>query len=89
MEDGGGARMCADAERYLWEKAGEWGSGGGGGESTRARVTAVGRRWARDPTARDGLLALLKELRTRPGAPAALAWLAEGARARAAPGAAE
>ena len=70
-----GARMCADAEPYLWSRAPLWGSG----SAARARVVAVGRRWAQDdPLARAALRALLPEMRTRPGAPAALSWLEEG-----------
>ncbi len=70
-----GARMCADAEPYLWAAAERWGRG----EDARARVRAVGLRWARDDAlARAALKALLAELRARPGAPAGLAWLEEG-----------
>ncbi len=75
-----GARMCADARPYLREHAGEFGRG----EDARARVIAVGRRWAHDATARDGLIALLEELRTTmPEAGAdttGIEWLLEGAR---------
>ena len=39
-----GVRMCADAESYLWSAAARWGTG----EAARARVRAVGQRWARD-----------------------------------------
>jgi hypothetical protein len=69
-----GARMCADAEEYLWEMAPRWGTS----EAVRERVRAVGHEWGRDELARAHLRALLAELRARPGAPAALAWLEEG-----------
>lgn len=70
-----GARMCADAEPYLWAMAARWGSG----TEARARVRAVGRRWAKeDARARAELRTLLAELRVRPAAPLALAWLEEG-----------
>lgn len=70
-----GARMCADAAPYLWSKASEWGTS----SSARARVRAVGRRWAADDfLARAELPRLLSELRARSGAPPALAWLEEG-----------
>ena len=69
-----GARMCADAEPYLWAKASEWGLDG----TARARVRAVARRWAEDALARSALRTLLSELRARPGAPAGLLWLEEG-----------
>jgi hypothetical protein len=42
-------------------------------------VRAVGRRWSRDDAlARAALRTLLAQLRARPGAPDALAWLEEG-----------
>jgi hypothetical protein len=70
-----GARMCADAEPYLWVQAARWGSS----SAARERVRAVGRRWAEeDALARSALRALLAELRARPGAPEGLAWLEEG-----------
>lgn len=70
-----GARMCADAEPYLWSMAPRWGSG----NAARARVRNVGKRWAQeDALARAALRILLAELRTRAGAPRALAWLEEG-----------
>jgi len=69
-----GARMCADAEPYLWSMSPRWGTG----ESVRERVGAVGSRWAEDALARDALRALLAELSRRPGAAPALAWLQEG-----------
>lgn len=70
-----GARMCAAAEPYLWSQAPHWGSG----NTARMRVRAVGRRWAQDDAlARAALRILLAELRARPGAPEALAWLEEG-----------
>lgn len=70
-----GARMCADAEPYLWWAGARWGSG----EHARKRVRDVGERWARDDAlARAALKALLAELRARPGVPPALAWLEEG-----------
>jgi hypothetical protein len=70
-----GARMCADAESYLWAQAPRWGSGA----AARARVRGVGRRWAQDDAlARAALRNLLAQLRARTGAPEALAWLEEG-----------
>jgi formylglycine-generating enzyme required for sulfatase activity len=69
-----GVRMCADAERYLWEKAREWGPPG----VAAARVRAVAARWAEDALARSALRSLLAELRARSGAPPELAWLQEG-----------
>lgn len=70
-----GARMCADAEPYLWSMAARWGSDA----EAHERVRAVGRRWAlEDALARASLRKLLAELRARPVAPAALAWLEEG-----------
>jgi len=70
-----GARMCAEAELYLWAQAARWGSSG----VARERVRAVGRRWAEeDALARSSLRALLVELRARPGAQQGLAWLEEG-----------
>lgn len=70
-----GARMCADAEPYLWSQAPHWGSS----SAARERVRAVGRRWAQeDALARAALRSLLAELRARPGVPLALAWLEEG-----------
>lgn len=69
-----GARMCADAEDYFWAKSGSWGRGA----QARARVVAVGRRWARDDIARDDLEGLLEDLLAREGAPEGLSWLHEG-----------
>jgi hypothetical protein len=69
-----GARMCAHADAYLWEMASRWGTG----EAARARVRAVGRDWGRDELARAHLRSLLEDLRARPDAPHALAWLEEG-----------
>src|SRR5262245_36254443 len=70
-----GARMCADAEPYLWSQAPRWGSGA----AARARVHDVGQRWAQgDALARATLRELLTRMRKRPGAPEALAWLEEG-----------
>jgi hypothetical protein len=67
--------MCADAEPYLWTQARRWGSA----NAARARVRAVGRRWAQeDARARAALRPILAALRARPGAPEALAWLEEG-----------
>ncbi len=71
-----GARMCADAERYIGSMAGRWGTS----EEARERVRAVGARWAEDSLAREALLALLAELGALPDPPPALAWLEEGAR---------
>ena len=73
-----GVRMCADADAYLAWAAARWGSD----EAARARVRAVGQRWARDDAlGRAALKTLLVELRARPEAPAGLAWLEEGVRA--------
>ena len=70
-----GARMCADAEPYLWAAAPRWGSDA----DARERVRAVGREWGRqDAVSRAALRQLLSELRSRPGAPVALGWLEEG-----------
>ena len=70
-----GARMCADAESYLWATAGRWGSG----REARRRVRATGARWAQG-SRREVVLAFLEELAAREEAPPALAWLVEGAR---------
>ncbi|HED64802.1 MAG TPA: hypothetical protein ENJ09_04515 [Planctomycetes bacterium] len=70
-----GVRMCAPAKEYLWTHAGSWSSA----DDAPERVRAVARRWAADPTARAGLIALLEELQARPGAPEELGWLREGA----------
>ncbi len=69
-----GARMCADAEVYLWAKAPEWGDD----ETAQARIRAIGGRWAAIPTG-ESVRRFLDELASREGAPPALAWLAEGA----------
>ncbi len=69
-----GARMCADAEPYLWTMAARWGSGA----AVRARVQAVARRWSEDPLARDQLQDLLERMIAREGAPEGLRWLLEG-----------
>ncbi len=70
-----GARMCADAGPYLWWASARWGSGA----SVRARVRAVGQRWAReDALARAALKSLLAELRARAGSAPGLGWLEEG-----------
>src|SRR5262249_21776399 len=69
-----GVRMCADAEPYLAATASRWGSG----PQAHERVRAVGRAWAADALARAALRTLLADLRGRPGAPEALAWLEEG-----------
>jgi hypothetical protein len=68
-----GARMCADAETYLQEKASEWGSG----SRDEARIHAVGRRWA-VTSGREVVTLFLDELAERPGAPEQLQWLAAG-----------
>ncbi len=70
-----GARMCADAETYLWRMAARWGPA----DHARRRVVLVSRRWSEDALAREALRALLAGLRSRPGAPGGLAWLEEGA----------
>ena len=70
-----GARMCAEADEYLWAKASEWGTGA----AARERVRAVARRWAEnDALARAELRRLLAALAQRPLVPAGLTWLAEG-----------
>jgi Sulfatase-modifying factor enzyme 1 len=69
-----GARMCAEAGPYLWARAGAWGTDA----QARARVVAVGRRWAEDALARSSLRTLLAELVARPGAAPGLGWLQEG-----------
>ncbi len=69
-----GARMCADAEPYLWAASSHWGTG----PEVRARVRAVAIRWSKDPLARAELRGLLGRLLEREGAPAALRWLFEG-----------
>lgn len=72
-----GARLAADAETYLWEKSSRWADA----EDARARVTAIGRRWAA-VSGRELVLPLLEELAERPGATLGLAWLVDGARSR-------
>ena len=67
-----GARMCADAETYLWRKAPEWGSD----EDARRRVAVVGRQWAA-VSGQSALDLLVSGLQDRPDAPPALAWLLE------------
>ncbi len=69
-----GARMCADAERYLWTMGARWGSGA----AVRARVQAVAQRWSQDPLARVQLRDLLERMIAREGAPEGLRWLLEG-----------
>jgi hypothetical protein len=64
-----GLRCCADAEEYLWVHAALWSSA-----SVRDRLVAVGAAWGRDA------IPLLEDLSRRPGAPAGLALLLEGAR---------
>ena len=76
-----GARMCADAETYLWEQAPRWGHG----DEARSRVAAVARRWSQDRVAYRMLTELVSELGQRPAAPEALEWLAEGLASSAAP----
>lgn len=73
-----GGRMCAEADEYLWSKAGEWGAG----DEAARRVRAVARRWAEnDALARAELRRLLASLAQRPAAPLGLTWLAEGLQA--------
>jgi hypothetical protein len=69
-----GARMCADAEPYLWTAASRWGDG----PETRERVRAVALRWSKDPQARAELGELLDRLLAREDAPQSLRWLLEG-----------
>jgi len=69
-----GARMCADAEDYLWKHAGAWGVS----QLARQRIRAVGSRWANDRFAREQLGAMLQRLVLREGAAPALGWLAAG-----------
>lgn len=72
-----GVRHCADAREYLWDRAADWGTG----EDAQRRLHAIGRGWMlRGGTASGEILALLEELAARPGAPAGLTWLMEGAR---------
>lgn len=74
-----GARMCADAETYLWEQAPAWGRG----PEVRARVAAVGLAWVEaDALAASELPGLLERLLARADAPEGLGWLLEGVRAR-------
>jgi len=74
-----GARMCAEAEEYLWARAGAWGTGA----AARARVAAVGRGWAEaDALAAAELPGLLEGLLARADAPPGLRWLLEGVRSR-------
>ena len=70
-----GVRCAAPARDYLWARAGDWGSG----TEVRARVAAVSRGWVR-LAGRDPVLRVLEDLAARPEAPAAIAWLLEGAR---------
>lgn len=69
-----GARMCADAEQYLWKFASSWGDSG----EARERIRRVGKRWATDRFAREQLGALLRDLLERPDAPEGLRWLLKG-----------
>jgi hypothetical protein len=69
-----GARMCADAEPYLWAAALGWGEG----DDARARVRAVAARWSRDPLARAELREILSRQLAREGAAPGLRWLLEG-----------
>lgn len=64
-----GLRCAVEAEPYLWAHAGQWSD-----PALREHVVAVGRSWG--PRA----VGLLESLARRPGAPAAIAWLLEGAR---------
>jgi len=73
-----GARMCAEAEPYLWSQAAHWDAGSE--PATRRRVARVGREWAEDARSREALEGILSGLCARPGAAPALAWLAEGVR---------
>ena len=70
-----GVRHAADAREYLWRFASQWGEG----ESSRARVNAVGRHWA-EVSGRDSVLLVLDDLAVRPGAPPSIGWLVDGAR---------
>lgn len=65
-----GLRCVIEAETYIWSRAPHLGSGA----EARRRALAVGRRWG------PGAVPLLSSLVARPGAPAALGWLLEGAR---------
>jgi hypothetical protein len=64
-----GMRCAAEARDYIWRKAPEWGDD----IRLRPRLEAVGARFGREA------LGLLRSLAARPGAPAALLWLAAGA----------
>jgi formylglycine-generating enzyme required for sulfatase activity len=64
-----GLRCCADAEEYLWSRATRW-----GGEGSEPRLRAVGAAWGRDA------VPLLEGLAGKPGAPAGLRFLLDGAR---------
>jgi hypothetical protein len=70
-----GARFCADAGPYLATHAAAWGVGA----DDRARIEAVGRRWAAE-VGREAVVPLLEELAAAPEAPLGLAWLLAGAR---------
>ena len=63
-----GLRCVANAEVYLWERAGEWTD-----PALRPRLAAVGEEWGRRA------VVLLDRLTHRPDAPVALAWILEGA----------
>ena len=69
-----GARMCAEAEEYLLNKAADWGTD----DASRSRIEAVGRRWASN-LGRQAVQPFLAELAERPGAPEAVSWLARAA----------
>ncbi len=72
-----GVRLGADAELYLWDSAPRWAEA----PDARARVVAIGRRWAA-VSGRELVMPLLENLVGRPGASLGLAWLLEGARSR-------
>ncbi len=64
-----GLRCVAPASEYLWNRAARLGRD----QESRARLTALGRRWGR------AAVGMLAELAARPGAPAALEALLSGA----------
>lgn len=76
-----GARMAATADDYLWAMAERWGDSA----AARERVRAVGARWGATAGSKV-VLSFLEQLVARPGAPASLGWLVEGARGPRDPG---
>ncbi|MEM7308704.1 MAG: SUMF1/EgtB/PvdO family nonheme iron enzyme [Planctomycetota bacterium] len=70
-----GLRCAADAREYLWAMAPRWGSGA----DAERRVRRVAEDWVRS-AGRDAVLAVVRELADRDGAPEEIGWLLDGAR---------